>query len=129
MYQFGMAVPQNREIAIRWFTKAAGLGHPKGSYWAQWLNDYTNCIGFRNAEEQHAVGFVRCPADPVGVTFRSSGDRVKYLRRKAKEFDKKDAEIARRHAERAEATSETACAMAGGTWTPDAQSAFGGGCK
>lgn len=76
MYEFGMSVPQDRARAIEWFKKAGDLGHPKGDYWARWLNDYTNCIGFRDAQEQQTLGFLRCPADPVGVIFRNSRERL-----------------------------------------------------
>jgi TPR repeat protein len=129
MYEFGMAVPQNRAVAIEWFKKADKLGHPKGAYWARWLQDYTNCIGFRDQHEQNEIRGIRCPADPVGVTFRNSGERTAYIRRMAKEFDRLDAERAMEQAALTSATTDTACTMAGGRWTPDRQATFGGSCN
>jgi TPR repeat protein len=128
MYEFGMGVPQNRVHAIAWFKKAAELGHPEGKRWALWLNDYTNCIGFRNKQEQETIGFLRCPADPVGVTFRRSAERFAYLREKAREFDTLDAEAARRQAEIGSATSRETCTMGGGRWNPTPQSSTPGHC-
>jgi TPR repeat protein len=129
MYEFGMAVPQNRAVAIQWFKKAADMGHPKGAYWARWLNDYSNCIGFRNQQEQNAIRGLRCPADPVGVVFRNSGERTAYIRRMAKEFDRIDAEQAIARAAVSSQTTDTGCVHAGGSWTPDRQSSFGGSCN
>lgn len=119
MYEFGMGVPQNRAVAIGWFRKSADMGHSQGTYWARWLNDYSNCIGFRNEQEQKTLGFLRCPADPVGVVFRSSGERLAYLREKAKEFNKWDAEILAQQVRRYEAHSESECNWVGGVWKLD----------
>ena len=129
LYEFGMSVPQNRAIAIEWFKKADKMGHPKGAYWAKWLNDYSNCIGFRNQQEQNEIRGLRCPADPVGVIFHTSGERTAYIRQMAKEFDRFDAERAREQAALTNATTDTACTMAGGRWTPDKQATFGGSCN
>ncbi len=128
MYEFGMGVPQNRATAIQWFKKAADQGHPKGAYWARWLNDWTNCIGFRDAQEQNAIRGLRCPADPLGVTFRNSGERLAYIQQKAKEFDIMDANAAAQRAARYGSTSKYECNSAGGNWTPDRQSSHGGSC-
>jgi TPR repeat protein len=129
MYEFGMAVPQNRAIAIEWFKKADKLGHPKGAYWAKWLNDYSNCIGFRDQQERNAIGGLRCPADPVGVVFHNSGERAAYIRRMAKEFDRIEAEQAMAQAALSSQTTDTGCTMAGGRWTTDRQATFGGSCN
>jgi len=129
MYEFGMSVPQNRARAIEWFKKAAKMGHPKGAYWARWLNDWTNCIGFRNAQEQQTLGFLRCPADPVGVTFHNTSERLAYMRQTGKEFDILDAKAAAAQAARVEAKSGQECRSAGGIWTPDRQATFGGSCN
>lgn len=129
MYEFGMSVPQNRAIAIEWFKKADQLGHPKGAYWAKWLNDYSNCIGFRDQHERNAIGGLRCPADPVGVVFHNSGERTAYIRRMAKEFDRIEAEQAMAQAARSSQTTDIGCTMAGGRWTPDRQITFGGFCQ
>jgi TPR repeat protein len=129
MYEFGMAVPQNRVVAIQWFKKAADMGHPKGAYWARWLNDYSNCIGFRSQQEQNAIGGLRCPADPVGAVFHNSGERTAYIRRMAKGFDAIDAQAAVAQAARVGAQNNYECNSAGGRWTVDRQSSFGGSCN
>lgn len=129
MYEFGMAVPQNRAVAIEWFKKADKLGHPKGAHWARWLSDYSNCIGFRDQQEQNAIGGLRCPADPVGVVFRNSGERAAYIRRMAKAFDRIDAEQAMAQAAISSQTTDTGCTMAGGRWIADRQATFGGYCN
>jgi hypothetical protein len=128
MFEFGMGVPQNRAQAIEAFKKAASLGHPDGNYWARWLNNYTNCIGFRNEQEQKTLGFLRCPADPVGVTFHNNNERLAYMREKGKEFDKTEAEARARQAERGKATSESSCNTAGGVWM-GRNSSSGGYCQ
>jgi uncharacterized protein len=129
LYEFGMSVPQNRAVAIQWFKKAADMGHPKGAYWARWLNDYTNCIGFRDEQERNAIRGLRCPADPVGVVFRNSGQRLAYIREKAKEFDAIEAQAAAAHAARVGSQNSVECHSAGGTWTADRQETFGGHCN
>ncbi len=129
MYEFGMSVPQNRAVAIQWFKKAADMGHPKGAYWARWLNDYTNCIGFRDEQERNAIRGLRCPADPVGAVFRNSGQRLAYIREKAKEFDAIEAQAASMHAARVGSQNSVECNGAGGTWTTDRQETFGGHCN
>lgn len=91
MYEFGMGVPQDRAAAIYWFTKAGEHGHSRGTYFARFLSNWMNCIGFRSDREQQTLGFLRCPADPVGVTFRNNQERLAYLSREHKEFDKKEA--------------------------------------
>ncbi len=50
-YQFGIGVPQNRRQAIGWYQKAAAQGNAKADYWARWLRDPTNNIGFRDDVE------------------------------------------------------------------------------
>lgn len=111
------------------FKKADKLGHPKGAYWATWLNNYGNCIGFRDQQERNAIGALRCPADPVGVVFHNSGERIAYIRRMAKEFDRIEAEQAKAQAARSSQTTDTGCTMAGGIWHVDTQSTFGGWCN
>ncbi len=34
VYQFGMAVPQNRQEVIRWFDKAGDQGHSQANYFS-----------------------------------------------------------------------------------------------
>lgn len=124
MYQFGMGVPQNRAIAIEWFEKAAKLGNSDAANWAKWLSDYTNCIGFRNDNEQRTLGFLRCPADPVGATFQGDGQRLAYLREKGREFDRAESEALALRAQRARKTDEQSCNLVLGHWT---KSQNGGG--
>lgn len=87
VFEFGMGLPQNRAAAITWFQKAGSHGHAQGAYFARFLSDWTNCIGFRNDNEQRTLGFGRCPADPAGVAFRNSQERIAYLAQKRTYFD------------------------------------------
>jgi uncharacterized protein len=84
MYEFGMAVPQSRATAIAWFRKAGAQGHSQAAYFARWLSDPTNNIGFRNDQEHNLViaGRLRFGAgsdDPAGISFRSSSERISWL--------------------------------------------------
>ena len=58
-YEFGMGVPQNRQNAIYWFKKAGAQGMGQAEYFARWLSDPTNNIGFRNNAEHDFVIAVR----------------------------------------------------------------------
>ena len=85
-FQFGMGVPQDRQKAIAWYQRAAANGDPDGKYWAQWLSDPTNNIGFRDDEERSIVmdvagrmQFAVGAGDPAGVTFHSSAQRALWL--------------------------------------------------
>ena len=72
----------------------------------------------------------RCPADPVGAVFRNSGQRLAYIREKAKEFDAIEAQAASMHAdEKLGYQNSVECNGAGGTWTTDRQETFGGHCN
>jgi TPR repeat protein len=84
-YEFGIGVPQDRQQAISWFRKAGAQGNAQGSYYAKWLSDPTNNIGFRDDREHDAVmqgqlRFALGAADPAGMTFHSSAQRVGWLR-------------------------------------------------
>lgn len=77
MYQFGMALPQNRQEAIRWFDKASD----QANYFANHLKARNSYVGFRNDEGRDAVvGFkLRMTAlniEPVGRTFQNSSERM-----------------------------------------------------
>jgi TPR repeat protein len=85
-YQFGIGVPQNRQNAIAWFQKSGAQGDPNGTYWANWLRDMTNNIGFRDDIERGIVmdGKLRFSGllsggDPTGVTFHDSAQRALWL--------------------------------------------------
>ncbi|MGH2360585.1 MAG: tetratricopeptide repeat protein [bacterium] len=54
-YEFGIGVPQDRQQAINWFQKSAAQGNAQGDYYAGWLRDPTNNIGFRNDTEHDTV--------------------------------------------------------------------------
>jgi Sel1 repeat len=75
-YEFGIGVPQNRQNAIYWFQKAGAQDMGLGEYFARWLKDPTNNIGFRDDAEHDLViaGKLRFGLganDPVGITFVS----------------------------------------------------------
>jgi hypothetical protein len=99
-YQFGIGVPQNRQIAIEWFQKAAAQGHPDGTYWAQWLSNPTNNIGFRDDIERDIVmdGKLRFSGvlyggDPFGIAFHNSAQRVLFLEGQKQHADKDEADV------------------------------------
>src|SRR5581483_9393493 len=54
-FQFGIGVPQDRQMAIAWYRKAAAQGNANADYWAKWLRDPTNNIGFRDDIEHDIV--------------------------------------------------------------------------
>jgi hypothetical protein len=84
-YEFGMGVPQDRALAIQWFQRAGGQGNDQAAYFAKWLKEPTNFIGFRNNTEHNYVmdrlhyagDFLG--GDPAGVTFKSSDERDRFL--------------------------------------------------
>jgi hypothetical protein len=101
-YQFGIGVAQNRQTAIAWYQKAAAQGNAKADYWAKWLRDPTNNIGFRNDTEHNAViagklrfGTNLMGGDPAGVTFHNSGQRAMWLMGQKGRLDKEEAEVFR----------------------------------
>jgi TPR repeat protein len=84
-YEFGIGVPQDRHQAVAWFRKAAAQGHARADYFARWLSDGTNNIGFRTDAEHDLVTagklrFALGAADPAGIAFASSAQRVAWLR-------------------------------------------------
>jgi hypothetical protein len=96
-YEFGIGVPQNRQNAIYWFQKAGEQGMGQGAYFAKWLSDPTNNIGFRNNAEHNLVinGKLRFglgAADPVGITFVNSAQRNRWLTGLRNEVDRSEAE-------------------------------------
>jgi uncharacterized protein len=98
-YQFGIGVPQNRKISIQWDERAAAQGDSRSAYYARWLRDPTNNIGFRNDQEQALVlagklrfGVQLIGGDPAGVTFRNSTERFAWLLLQRKALDKDEAD-------------------------------------
>ena len=86
MYEFGMAVPQDRQTAIRWFRMAGDQGNAQAAYFAKWLSDPTNNIGFRNDQEHQLVIGSKLRfagdligGDPAGIAFRNSIERMNWL--------------------------------------------------
>jgi uncharacterized protein len=83
-YQFGIGVPQNRKLAIYWHQEAALLGNAHSAYFVKRLSNPGNFVGFLNADEMNAFsggGLVTSvPAEPVGVLFHNSAERMAYFR-------------------------------------------------
>jgi len=101
--QFGIGVPQDRQRAIAWYQKAAANGDPDGRYWAQWLSNLTNNIGFRDDVERSIVmdvagrmRFAVGAGDPTGVTFHNSAQRALWLGGQRQRVDTEEADVFRR---------------------------------
>jgi hypothetical protein len=101
-YEFGIGIAQNRALAIEWFRKAAAQGDGRAEYFANWLVEPTNYIGFRSNIEHDLVigGKLRFGAelyggDPAGVTFHNSAQRVLWLQGQRQALDKTEAEVFR----------------------------------
>lgn len=99
-YQFGIGVPQDRQQAIAWFRKAAAQGNGQADYFARWLRDLTNNIGFRDDFEHDLVignklrfGGELIGGDPSGVVFHNSAQRVLWLRGQRNRVDRDEAEV------------------------------------
>jgi len=96
-YEFGIGVPQNRGQAIAWFNKAAQGGDSKAAYFAKHLSG-NNFIGFRT-EAEHAMvingklRFALAFQEPVGMTFRHSGERNAYLMGLRQQVDRAEAGV------------------------------------
>ena len=102
-YQFGIGVPQDRGQAIAWFQKAAANGDPNGRYWAQWLSNPTNNVGFRDDIERGIVmaGKLRFSGillggDPAGIAFHSSAQRALFLQGQKERVDKDEQDTFRK---------------------------------
>ena len=98
-FQFGIGVPQNRQMAIAWYRKAAAQGNAKADYWAKWLRDPTNNIGFRDDIEHDIVigGTLRfggslIGGDPAGITFHNSVQRAHWIMGLRNRVDKEEAD-------------------------------------
>ena len=95
-YQFGIGVPQNRSLAVSWFSASGAQGHGAGAYFARWLRDPLNNIGFRTQEEHDLVvgsrlRFALLSGDPSGITFRNSAQRTAWLTGQRVELDAAEA--------------------------------------
>lgn len=95
-YQFGIMVPQSRQEAIRWFDTAGDQGHNQANYFANLLKQRGSYIGFRNdAERDLVVGLklrtVTLNIEPAGRTFRSSAERMRFLRGASQQADREEA--------------------------------------
>jgi TPR repeat protein len=106
-FQFGIGVPQDRQQAIAWYQKASAQGEPNGTYWAEWLSNPTNNIGFRDDTERSIVmdvaaglrfSSVLYGGDPYGVTFHNSAQRALWLAGQRQRADKDEAEVFRKMA-------------------------------
>ena len=99
-FQFGIGVPQSRPQAIAWYQKAAAQGHAKGDYWAKWLRDPTNNIGFRDDLEHDIViagklrfGSSLMGGDPTGIAFHNSARRILWIHGLRNALDREEAEV------------------------------------
>jgi|GEM_PF-706232 len=97
-YEFGIGVAQNRAMAIQWFNRAGGGrdGNAQAAYFAKWLSDPTNNIGFRNqAEHDLVVGnklrFGMASDDPAGDLFHNSRERTAFLMGQRRSLDVREA--------------------------------------
>lgn len=98
-YQFGIGVPQNRATSIVWDRRAAAQGDAGAAYYARWLRDPTNFIGFRDEDERALVmagklrfGVQLIGGDPAGITFRNSKERFAWLLFQRRQLDKDEAD-------------------------------------
>lgn len=99
-YQFGIGVPQSRANAILWFQRAGAQGDAKASYFAKWLRDPTNNIGFRNDMEHDLVigaklrfATALMGGDPAGITFHNSAQRVLWLQGLRNQVNSEEAKV------------------------------------
>lgn len=101
-YEFGIGVPQNRQQAIAWFARSGAQGDAKGTYFAKWLSDRTNNIGFRNDMEHNLVigyhlrfALALMGGDPAGIRFNNSAQRILWLSGQRSRVDRQEAEVFR----------------------------------
>ena len=99
-YEFGIGVPQSRANAISWFQRSGTQGNAQASYFAKWLRDPTNNIGFRNTMEHDLVigGKLRFATalmggDPAGITFHNSAQRILWLQGMRNKVDTQEAQV------------------------------------
>jgi TPR repeat protein len=83
-YEFGIGIEQNRAEAVKWFSRASSQGDSKAAYFAKFLSDPTNFIGFRNeTEHNYVMDRLRYAGDFIGGdpyrAFASSKERDEFL--------------------------------------------------
>jgi TPR repeat protein len=124
-YQYGIGVAQDRQTAIAWHRRAAASKDGQSAYWARWLSDPSNNIGFRNNDEH--VMYVRSGlslvygdltrGDPAGILFRNEAERLAWLENKGVQVEhgaaQNAARVGRAEYERKKETYR-ACMNAGG---------------
>jgi TPR repeat protein len=96
-YQYGIGVPQNRQTAIAWHRRAAASKDGQSAYWARWLADPSNNIGFRNNQEQSL--YIRSGVvlvygsitfgDPAGILFHNEPERLAWLEQQGKNIEER----------------------------------------
>ena len=94
-----VGVHQNRKLAVEWVQKASFNGNAQARCFAQHLLSRGNFIGFRNEQEEAYViaGKLRTGLlweEPVGVLFRSSGERLAYIKNLRHRVDRYEAYLA-----------------------------------
>ncbi len=113
-YEFGIGVPQNRALALDWDRRAAANGNSQSAYFAKWLSDPSNNIGFRNAQERNM--FPALPDnlifEPKGQTFHNSSERAAFLRAERRDYDQREAD----NAQRARYCESGKCASSKSEW-------------
>jgi len=124
-YQYGIGIAQNRQAAIAWHRRAAASKDGQSAYWARWLSDPTNNIGFRNNDEHQL--YVRSGlslvygdltrGDPAGLLFRNEAERLAWLENRGAQVEhgaaQNAARVGRAEYERKKEIYE-ACKDAGG---------------
>jgi TPR repeat protein len=109
-YQFGIGVAQDRARAWRIYDRAEDAGDGMSKFFASWLRNKGNCVGFRDETERKRYTDV-CQ-DPAGLAFNTEQQRFKWLAEKQ--------EIANQAAGAAWQSSgsyaSAACSAAGGSW-------------
>jgi hypothetical protein len=108
LFQFGMAVPMDRAKAIGWFDRASDQDNPYARWFAIYLRKPENCTGYRNEWEREK--FFGVCIDPKGITFKHSGERTAWLRRRYNELE---AEALRNWGD----SGGSVCTGAGGQWS------------
>lgn len=110
-YQFGIGVPQDRQRAYRLFDRGEDAGDGMSKFFATWLRNKNNCVGFRSEAERDKNADV-CE-DPKGKAFGNQAERLAWLRARQQAAD---ARALAAWAASGSAYGEASCSAAGGTW-------------